>query len=157
MQAISPSGPSSPHEPRPGRTAWILGLAGLIPFVGLASVQALSPPGWRMLAASALLTYGAVIVSFLGGIHWGLAMRESRVSAGLLFWGIIASLLGWLAVLLEGLWGQGVLALSLILCLWVDQKVYGRLGLQGWLPLRRLLTLVATLSVLAGAACYWWL
>jgi len=43
----------------------------------------------------------------------------------------------------------------LLLCLWVDHKVYRRLGLQAWLPLRRLLTVVATLSVLAAAVGYW--
>ncbi len=140
---------------RPGRTAWALGLAGLIPFVSLAALQSVSPPGWRMLAASALLTYGAIIVSFLGGIHWGLAMRESKASVQWLIWGVTPSLLGWLAVVLDSPWGQCVLALSLLLCLLVDQVAYPRSGLQGWLPLRRLLTAVATASVLAGAAGYW--
>lgn len=155
---MSPSSgpvPSTPSVSQPGRMAWALGLAGLIPFVGLACVQVFSPPGWRMLAASALLSYGVVIVSFLGGIHWGLALRQSRASAGSWLWAITASLLGWFAALLEGLWGQALLALTLLLCLWVDHKVYRRLGLQAWLPLRRLLTVVATLSVLAAAVGYW--
>ena len=140
---------------RPGRASWALGLAGLIPFVSLAALQWVSPPGWRMLAASALLTYGAIIVSFLGGIHWGLAMRESKASVQWLIWGVTPSLLGWLGVVLDSPWGQCVLALSLLLCLLVDQVAYPRSGLQGWLPLRRLLTAVATASVLAGAAGYW--
>jgi steroid 5-alpha reductase family enzyme len=108
-----------------------------------------------MLAASALLTYGAIIVSFLGGIHWGLAMRDGKPSVQRLMWGVTPSLLGWLAVLLDSPWGQCVLALGLLLCLMVDQAAYPRSGLQGWLPLRRLLTAVATASVLAGAAGYW--
>jgi hypothetical protein len=139
----------------PSRMAWALGLAGLIPFVGLAALQWVSPPGWRMLAASALLGYGALIVSFLGGIHWGLAMREPPVPAQRLLWGIAPSLLGWLALLLDSPWGQGVLALSLLLCLWVDQSAYLHRGLRAWLPLRRLLTAFATVSVLAGALGYW--
>ncbi len=151
MQQITPSSPQSSDLTQPGRIAWALGLGGLIPFVALAALQWVSPPGWRMLAASALLGYGALIVSFLGGIHWGLAMRESPVPARRLLWGISPSLLGWLAVLLDSPWGQGVLALSLLLCLWVDQSAYRHRGLQAWLPLRRLLTAVATVSVLAGA------
>ena len=67
---------------RPGALAWGLGLAGLIPFVLTAAVQWLPQPGWRMLAAMALLGYGAVIVSFLGGIHWGLAMRSASRERG---------------------------------------------------------------------------
>lgn len=140
---------------QPGRMAWVLGLAGLIPFVCLAALQWVSPPGWRMLAASALLGYGSLIVSFLGGIHWGLAMRESPVPARRLLWGVTPSLLGWLALLLDSPWGHGLLALSLLCCLWVDQVSYPGLGLRLWLPLRWLLTAVATLSLMAGAAGYW--
>lgn len=133
--------------------AWALGLAGLIPFVALAGLQWLSPPGWRMLAGLALLAYGAVIVSFLGGIHWGLALREP--SARQLLWAVTPSLLAWLAVLLDQPAGPVVLALSLVLCLWVDQRTYPRLGLQAWLPLRRLLTLVATASVLSAVMAWY--
>ncbi len=152
-----PAVPSNDLDPstRPSRTAWVLGLAGLLPFVLLAALQWGSPPGWRMLAASALLSYGAIIVSFLGGIHWGLAMRRRLAPAQQLLWGVTPSLLGWVAVLFEGPWGQLVLATSLVMCLLVDQAVYVRLGLQSWLPLRRLLTAVSTASVLAGAAGYW--
>lgn len=140
---------------RPGALAWGLGLAGLIPFVLAAALQWLPQPGWRMLAAMALLGYGAVIVSFLGGIHWGLAMRSATAPPARLIWGVLPSLLGWLAVLLDRPWGLLVLALSLLACWWVDRAVYRELGLGAWLPLRTVLTAVATLSVLMAAAAYW--
>ena len=139
----------------PGTLAWTLGLAGLIPFLLAASFQWFTPPGWRMLAASALLGYGAVIASFLGGIHWGLAMRTGTPPAARLIWGVMPSLLGWLAVLLEGPWGQLLLALSLLACWLVDRSVYRDLGLAAWLPLRTLLSAVAIASVLLGALAYW--
>lgn len=135
--------------------AWALGLAGLIPFLAATALQWFTPPGWRMLAASALLTYGAVIVSFLGGIHWGLAMRAGPPPAARLIWGVVPSLLGWLGVLLDSPWGQAVLALSLLACYAVDHRSYHHLGLSAWLPLRALLTTVATLSVAVGGIAYW--
>lgn len=149
----TPSAASKLSGPPP--LAWMLGLAGLIPFLAGAALQWFSPPGWRMLAASALLTYGAVIVSFLGGIHWGLAMRSGYPPAARLVWGVVPSLLGWLAVLLDSPWGQALLVISLLACFAVDRATYRALGLQAWLPLRALLTAVASLSVAVGGVAYW--
>lgn len=148
--------PDSSWAFQPPALAWMLGLAGLIPFVLCAAVQWYSVPGWRMLAGSALLSYGAVIVSFLGGIHWGLAMRASPVPMARLVWGVLPSLLGWLAVLLDSPWGQCLLVLSLLACFGVDRAVYRAQGLSAWLPLRAILTAVAGLSVALGALAYWW-
>lgn len=145
----------APALAAPSRLAWALGLAGLIPFLAGAALQWTSPPGWRMLAASALLTYGAVIVSFLGGIHWGLAMRGGMPSAPALLWGVAPSLLGWLAILLDLPRGHGVLVFSLLACYAVDRAAYRRLGLAAWLPLRAALTVVASLSVALGGWAYW--
>lgn len=156
---ISSSDPSSTPSlawaSQPPALAWALGLTGLIPFVLGAALQWYGPPGWRMLAGMALLSYGAVIVSFLGGIHWGLAMRVSPVPVARLVWGVLPSLLGWLAVLLDSPWGPLVLALSLLVCFAVDRAVYRELGLDAWLALRAVLTLVAAMALVAGAAAYW--
>lgn len=155
MPMPAASDDSAQRTDTPSPLAWALGLAGLIPFVMLACLQWFSVPGWRMLAGSALLSYGALIVSFLGGIHWGLAMRGRSVAPARLVWGVLPSLLGWLAVLLDSPWGQAVLAVSLLACLMVDRSVYRTLGLQAWLPLRATLTVVATLSVVTGGLAYW--
>ena len=49
---------------KPAAEAWVLGVAGLLPFVaGAVGLWAL-PSEWAGLAALALLTYAAVIVSF---------------------------------------------------------------------------------------------
>ena len=138
----------------PSRLAWLLGLAGLLPFVAATALQWVSPPGWRMLAAMALLSYGAVIVSFLGGIHWGLAMRLTPPPAARLLWGVLPSLLAWLALLLDSPRGHALLALSLLACYLVDRGTYRALGLAAWLPLRALLTTVATACVVLGGVRY---
>jgi hypothetical protein len=147
---------SAPDIPplKPAAEAWALGAGGLLPFVAGAVGLWTLPPEWAGLAALALLTYAAVIVSFLGGIHWGLAMPLVQTRRGLLIWGVLPSLLAWAGMLLNSAWGLLLMAASLLLCYVVDCKVYRSLRLDGWLSLRALLTFVAVLSCLAGAAAF---
>jgi hypothetical protein len=137
---------------KPGAEAWALGIAGLLPFVAGAAGLWLLPLEWAGLAALALLTYGAVIVSFLGGIHWGLAMQLAQTRRGLLIWGVLPSLLAWAGLLLNSVWGLLLMAASLLLCYIVDCQIYRSLRLGGWIGLRGLLTIVSVVSCLAGAA-----
>lgn len=138
--------------PPPAWATW-LGAGGLIPFVALALALWWPVPGHQALGSHALVAYGATIASFLGAIHWGLAMRKPS-NAGLApyLWGVTPSLLAWLALLVPPVWGLLGLAALLALCLLVDERRYPHEQLQAWLPLRRRLSLVASLSCLAGAA-----
>lgn len=141
-------------EATAGPSAWArrLGFGGLIPFVGLAAALWLVPPVDRALAGMALLGYGATIVSFLGGIHWGLAMREGLAQPmPSLLWGVVPSLLGWAALLLGQAPGLVLLAALLWACSGVDAALYPRYRLQAWLPMRWRLTWVASVSCLVGA------
>lgn len=147
MIAITPS--------RPSQWAQSLGYGGLIPFVGLAAATFMQSPAVRGASLLALLAYGATILSFLGAIHWGLAMRDAASqSTGLVVWGVMPSLLAWIAMLLGPVIGLCMIAAGLWVCLLVDQRVYPRFGLRGWLPMRQLLTAVASLSCIAAAARY---
>ncbi len=139
---------------KPAAEAWVLGIGGLLPFVAGAVGLWTLPPEWAGLAALALLTYAAVIVSFLGGIHWGLAMSLAQTRRSLLIWGVLPSLLAWAGLLLNSAWGLLLMAASLLLCYIVDCKIYRSLQLGSWLGLRALLTFVAVLSCLAGAAAF---
>ena len=135
----------------PSLCAQTLGYGGLIPFVGLALVVGLWPTNQAM-AASALLGYSATIVSFLGAIHWGLAMRDANgQSASVLLWGVVPSLLAWLGLQLSVGHGLMLMAVVLWICFAVDRVVYTRFGLRGWLPMRLLLTVVASLSSMGSA------
>jgi Protein of unknown function (DUF3429) len=137
----------------PSRWARCLGFGGLVPFVGLAAELWVARPGAWPLASLALLAYGAVIVSFLGAIHWGLVMREAPAQPlPSLVWGVVPSLLGWVAVLLAHAHGLVLIAALLWICFAVDRAVYPRYQLQAWLPMRLQLTLVASLSCVAAAA-----
>ena len=129
-----------------------LGYAGLVPFVALAVATWLAPPAYRAQAAHALLAYGATIASFLGAIHWGLAMREPRTpQPGPFVWGVFPSLVAWVALLLPLSQGLVTLALLLGICLAVDWRSYPAYGLGKWLTMRLHLTLVAGVCLLAGA------
>ena len=67
----------------------VLGFGGLIPFVSSAGVilaahvsPANVPDALSAFALTAHITYGSVILSFLGAVHWGLALRSPGLSAG---------------------------------------------------------------------------
>jgi hypothetical protein len=138
----------------PAGWALLLGYAGLIPFVAAAMALWLLPEGstGSALAGPALSGYAAVIVSFLGGIHWGVALRQPAPPAGLLAWGVVPSLVAWVALLLPLPWALALLGAMLLLCWAVDWAVYPRYALTRWLPLRLRLSAVAALSCFVGAA-----
>lgn len=136
----------------PGLWARRLGYAGLIPFVALALALWTVAPTQRGFISLALLAYGATITSFLGAIHWGLLMRDAaEPPAALLVWGVLPSLVAWIALLLAP--GMGLLLMAALLwtCFAVDRALYPRYQLQAWLPLRLALTLLASACCLLGA------
>ena len=126
------------------RLAQVLGYSGLIPFVVLAAMAWTLNAAEQALAAFALRAYAVTIVSFLGAIHWGLAMRQSPANPLLLWWGIAPSLVGWVSLLLVPAAASLILAATLWLCFLVDRRVYPTFGLRAWLRMRLVLTTVAS-------------
>ena len=136
----------------PTMAAQVLGYGGLVPFVGLSLAVWMLPLVYRATALTALLAYGASILSFLGAIHWGFTLRDRpAASTRQLVWGVVPSLTAWVALLLPPTLGLWLLAAGLWVCFAVDRVMYLRVGVQAWLPMRLLLTLVASLSCLAAA------
>jgi hypothetical protein len=127
-----------------------LGYAGLIPFVAGAALAWLLQPEWRSFTTAALSAYAAVIVSFLGGIHWGIGFRDGM--SRLFLWGVVPSLVAAAALMLPPRHGLVILGLMLLLCYAVDRRVYPAHGLQAWLSLRWRLSLVAATSCFVAAA-----
>ena len=140
--------------PTPAR---ILGPAGLIPFAGLALV-ALVLPEWRAEALRGLLAYGAAIASFLGAVHWGLALHpasgEERAAWGRIGLGVLPALAAWVALMLPG-HRPGLIALAAILVATaLVETLAARRGLvpAPYLRLRWGLSLGAAACLLLGAA-----
>ena len=130
-----------------------LGYAGLLPFVGLAMLLWLVKSELHGMVTLALTTYAALIASFLGGLHWGVAfLKGDKTPLFHSVWGVTPALVAWVALLLPASAGLPLLGLLLVACYAVDHTTWPKLGLGHWLPLRRHLTLVATLSCLLGAA-----
>ena len=74
-----------------------LGYAGLVPFVACTAVLLFAgSPVWREAANDFLLTYAAVIASFLGAVHWGFAAAADDDSAvARLRWGVMPAVIAW--------------------------------------------------------------
>ena len=137
--------------PAPSVLVTALGYGGLLPF-GLLALAVCWPAGeGRDFYGFALLAYGATIASFLGAIHWGLAMRSGAPERMAYLWSVAPSLVAWTALLQPTPWGLMLLAGLLLLCYGVDRRLYPRHQLQSWLPMRMRLTLVACASCLAAA------
>jgi hypothetical protein len=136
----------------PTSVALRLGYGGLLPFVlGAALIWIVRAEALPYVAAS-LAAYAAVIVAFLGGIHWGFAFRRPDPPQSLFVWGVVPSLVAWVAVVMPAYAGLVVLGLMLIGCYVVDRRVYPGEGAAAWLTLRFRLTAVGALSCFFGAA-----
>jgi len=145
------------------RIATLLGNLGLVPFFVLAILSWLPwSDGAALRVQFALVAYAAVILSFLGAVHWGLALANPGLdksrSWNALGWGVIPSLLGWLALLmlLLGMPAAMVLAFligDLLLVRIVDGqlvRLYATPVPSWYLALRTRLTIGAALCLLAA-------
>jgi hypothetical protein len=132
-----------------------LGLGGLIPFLCFGFGIWWFPAGWQPFALQALAGYAAVILSFLGAIHWGLTLANpGHRAAGLPgpAWAVIPSVLAWAALLLPLAAALPVLALLFALVLGVDWAGRRDLRLPRlYMPMRGFLTLTAILALLSGS------
>ena len=132
------------------RSALWLGLAGVIPFwaAALAFLLTGAGPGFFLHAG---LAYGAVILSFLGGIRWGEALkgRGERERALLFALSVLPSLAGWAGLILPAIPGVSLLIAGFLLqALW-DVISVQRGELPGWFArLRMWLTTLAVTALL---------
>lgn len=154
------------------KTHWMntLGYAGLIPFLGLAVLTGVfSGTETASTLAHYNLIYALCIVSFLGAVHWGLAIsllnqEQPAYLAGLdqaafetrsFIWGVTPSLLAWLAGSFSPpeytLW---ILAVILAFVWLVDQRMLKPMkAFEQYLKLRNHLTLGAIAGLLL-TACF---
>jgi len=130
-----------------------LGYAGLAPFVLLTALMWLVDSELLPFVSIALGGYAATIVSFLGGVHWGIGFMKGDAAPRFHFiWGVIPALIAWLALMMPAYAALPLLGLVLVACYVVDSKTYPAAGLASWLPMRLRLTVVATLSCVVSAA-----
>ena len=142
--------------------AAVLGAAGALPFLGLTpfgaeSLKALVPPeatggaliAWALERRTALqISYGASILSFLGAVHWGLAMAAGGGALRFAY-SVVPSLVAWPCAALPSSDGLKLSAGGLAAAGGVDLALFR----QGLLPfwyvagLRVPLTIIAVSSL----------
>lgn len=128
-----------------------LGYGGLLPFVFL-SLGGMLDPGHGPAWSEALLAYGAVILSFVGALHWGFAMSlhglSERQRSAAFVWSVVPALLAWPALLLPPLQAAVLLIAGFAANYWRDCRLAQQTELAVWyLPLRFRLSCVAGLCL----------
>jgi hypothetical protein len=137
----------------PRTVAW-LGYGGLIPFLVLTPVSLLDYH-YGALWSDALYAYGAIILSFIGALHWGLAMSlpelSERQRSALFLWSVVPALIAWPAVLFSPPIAAPLLVFGFIAHYLQDRRLARQASLADWyLPLRLRLTSVAVVCLIAG-------
>ena len=138
----------------PSAAAWLGGL-GIIPFASLSLATPFVSDVVRTQLSFALLAYGAIILSFLGGIHWGLAIGAVPQTDNSLLrriaLSIVPSLVAWAALLAPFSIGFLVLAAAFVAMLLVDIRASRMHEAPAWYPkLRWPLSCGAVAALLLG-------
>lgn len=131
-----------------------LGAAGALPFVALGLLSWIEGP-WQSEFRFALLAYGAVILSFVGALHWAFAMLAADMAESerkrAYAWSVVPALVGWAALLLPPSLTVPVLLAGLWAHYTQDVRLTHRVVLPVWyLPLRLGLTSAASLGLIVG-------
>jgi hypothetical protein len=140
----------------PPSAAW-LGALGFIPFAALAATLPFAAGDLKSDLTYALLAYGAIILSFLGGVHWGLAIGSTAPAAaaalkGRLLLSVIPSLVAWAALVVPARSGLFTLAAAIALMLVVDIRATRAGAAPAWYPRLRIpLSCAVAASLLVGA------
>ena len=134
-----------------------LGFSGLVPFVLLTFACWIVHPDWLGYFIKGQLYYGIAILSFLGGLHWGVALMSRDRPVGeirqALLWGVTPTIIAWCSMINMGV-GFLVQIVGFVVAYQFDKRLYLRYALPEWfLVLRfRLTCVVVTALVLTFIA-----
>lgn len=137
----------------PRTVAW-LGYGGLIPFLALTPASLLDHHHGA-LWSDALYAYGAIILSFIGALHWGLAMSQPELSerqrSAWFAWSVVPALIAWPAILFSPPLAAPLLVFGFIAHYLQDRRLARQARLPDWyLPLRLRLSSVAVVCLVSG-------
>lgn len=125
----------------------VLGYGGLLPFLG-GAIGIWLPVSWAPVAAFGFMGYSAAILSFLGGLQWGIALQpETGRLRERLIVGVLPVLVAAISLPIGVRWGAPILLLGFVLLL-VWECLRNRTSMPAWyLPMRIRLTVIV-------AACH---
>ena len=125
-------------------TAEIVSYAGVVPFVlCLLGVALLPNYGLRELAQRIAISYGAVVLAFVGAVHWGLALaghmawRPVRIGGA-----VLPAVIGATGTLIGGQRGLALLVVGFGVFWLYEHRSVGAELPTAYLSLRRNLSLV---------------
>ncbi|MEO0730146.1 MAG: DUF3429 domain-containing protein [Pseudomonadota bacterium] len=142
----------------PAAAFW-LGLGGLIPFVALpiavATEAVLVLPTWMQphITVPALTLYAAIILSFMGGAQWGVAMRSVNDGGPVQDWrrygvSVLPAILAWFALAMPTRSALIVISTGFVLLLMYDLWTVRKGEVPHWYERLRLgLTTVVVMSL----------
>jgi Protein of unknown function (DUF3429) len=117
------------------RLAWVLSALGLLPFLWPACGAALNTPMFGFSPTHAMLAYGSIILSFLGGTVWMSALHLSG-NRNLSQWGlwlsIMPALTAWVALLIGGSSSLLVLVAGFAGVLSIESAMYRMAIIPAW-------------------------
>ena len=136
--------------------ALVLGLGGLLPFFVLTTLACAWPEYGYAYWLATLAQYGAVILSFVGALHWAYAVGErasGRRAWARSGWSVVPALVGWSSLQLPVWTSLRVQAATFVLALGADRLLRAPAATPAWLvPLRYVLTVFAAACL--GIASY---
>ena len=135
--------------------AIVLGVGGTLPFVALTAIIGLGPESWYGYWLVALSYYGAVILTFVGALHWAYTLkRDAPFDEAWLQYGfsVAQAVIAWLSLLFPVWTALRMQAAALLLCFIFDIAM-GRIDpMPGWfMRLRAGLTAVAATSLILAS------
>lgn len=146
------------YSMRMPKAALFPGLLGLIPFyvLALSSFASLGLP--PVIALLGMVTYGAVILSFVGAIWWGVAIHapSGTPRTGLFVWSVVPALIGWFATLTAPDLGVLMLAAGFLIQ-WVLDAFLSKKHPTLFPPWVFMLRSILTAGVLSALSLSWWL
>jgi hypothetical protein len=140
------------------RIFWLFAIAGCVPFAAATVALLWGDSHIRVPAIAALVTYSAIVISFLGGIEGGLSLSEQfaneKARAHALVLSTIPSLAAWGVLWLPSTQWQLGASIGLFIAVWAADLWLARSGLiPSWfVDLRTAAT--AIVCVILGLALY---
>jgi len=140
------------------RIAWFLTIVGILIFAGATAMLFMSASHVRVPAIAALVTFAAIVLAHLGGVEWGLALRDESgnemtraIALGL---ASVPSIAAWGVLWLPSPQWQIGAALALFVAVWGADLWLARNGLlPSWfVDLRTAVT--AIVAVILGVALW---
>ena len=140
------------------RIVWFLSIVGILIFASATAMLLSSASQVRVPAIAALVTFAAIVLAHLGGVEWGLALREESgnettrvIALGL---ASVPTLAAWgLLWLPSPQWQLGA-ALALFIAVWAADLWLSRHGLlPSWfVDMRTAVTVIV--AIILGIALY---